>query len=230
MGGNNSIAATVVQTINNNSLQVSTASCSFTSNQEQSGNTVIIAPGARTGNIRFSQTSTFDDTSCVINQNIETSVTNILTSAIDQASFITSGILPRLGDNVNLSANITQTMTNNLQQLISTTCNIGNNQVMNGNYVFVGTGARTGDIEFIQNSSITNSECVLDVSAKLVAVNEADADIKQRATTLDVCTMIFLIIGLVCILGFLLAFVFLIGGGTKAISEKINENKNSKVS
>ena len=228
MGGNNSIAAKVVQTINNNSLQVSKASCDITSNQEQRDITVIIAPGARTGNISFQQISTFNDTSCVIDQNIETSVTNILSSSIDQASFITSGIIPRVGDNTNLSASITQSITNNLQQLISTTCNIGTNQVMIGNYIFVGTGARTGDIEFIQNSTITNAECVLDVSAKVVAVNEGDANIKQRATTLDVCTMIFLVIGLVCILGFLLAFVFLIGGGTKAISGKISNNQKSQ--
>src|SRR6187402_1276100 len=89
MGSTTSTSSRVVLSIANSSTQTSIAKCTILCDQVLSNNTVIVAPGATAGNILFQNICVIKDASCMINQNIDTSVTNILNATIDQASLST---------------------------------------------------------------------------------------------------------------------------------------------
>jgi hypothetical protein len=220
MGNFNSIDSRISLGVVNNMTQSSVATCEITCEQSMIGNTVIVSRNAAVGNINFTQDCTITNTECVMNQNIDTSVENILDASIDQTAFSASSLLGGINQ-TNLTSNIDQQITNQVQQLISTTCTIGVKQVMDGNYVYVGDAAKTGDINFVQKGDISNDSCILDVTSKITAYNKETGASTQKSTSVDFISLFFMLLGLVSILGALLVFVFLTLGGSKAISEAI---------
>lgn len=220
MGNFNSIDSRISLGVVNNMTQSSVATCEIKCAADMIGNTVIVSRNAAVGNINFTQSCTITQTDCVMNQNIDTSVENILDASIDQTAFSASSLLGGINQ-TNLTSNIEQQVTNQVQQLISTTCTIGVSQVMNGNYVYVGDAATTGDINFVQKGNISNDSCILDVTSKITAYNKETGASTQKSTSVDFISLFFMLLGLVSILGALLVFVFLTLGGSKAISEAI---------
>lgn len=208
MGSTTSTSSRVVLSIANSSTQTSIAKCTILCDQVLSNNTVIIAPGATAGNILFQNICVIKDASCIINQNIDTSVTNILNATIDQASLSTQPIFSLVYNTTKASSSLDEIITNQIQQMVSSNCTIATNQELNNNYIYVGTGATVGDISFVQHSTLSNVECSVDIAAKSTAYNEGTGKVKQRATTLDVMSIfiIAIIIVVVAVVIFMLIF------------------------
>jgi hypothetical protein len=90
---------------------------------------------------------------------------------------------------------------------------------MNNNYVYVGTGANTGNISFAQHSVLSNVECVMDIVSKANAYNSETGNVTQKATTIDSLSILFIVIGIVVVMIVVMLIVFLVGGGTKIIGK-----------
>jgi len=222
MGSDTQTSSYVTMEIANNITQTSVASCKITCNQDQSNNTVIISPGANTGNISFTQSCVIEDASCMINQNIESTLENILQSTVDQTALSTQAIFSATYNSTKAVSDIDQIINNQVRQMISSTCTIESNQTMNNNYVYVGTGASTGDITFAQHSVLSNVECTMDITAKSSAYNQETSEVKQKATTINVIVMLFLLFAIIASLVAIILIVFLVTGGTKVIGDVAN--------
>jgi len=219
MGSDTSTTSRVTLEVANTVTQTSIQSCKISCNQDQSGNSVIISPGANTGNITFTQVCVIEDATCIINTNIQSEIENILTSTADQTAMSTQAVLSATYNTTKCVSTMDQLITNEVQQLASNTCTIETNQTMNNNYVYVGTGATTGDISFAQHSTLSNVECIMDATTKSTAYNQETAEVIQKATTINMLVMLFLIFAVVIICGFVLVGVFLATGGTEIIGE-----------
>lgn len=209
MGSVTSTSSRVVLQAASSATQTSIAKCTIECDQVLSNNTVIIAPGATVGNITFEQLCVIKDASCMINQNIETSITNILNSTVDQASLSTQPLFSLAFNATKSSSSLDEVISNQIQQLINSSCTISTNQEMNNNYIYVGANATAGDISFVQHSNLSNVECVMDIAAKATAQNEENGNVKQRATTIDGTTIIIIAVILVLIIIGLFIFIFI---------------------
>jgi hypothetical protein len=221
MGNYTDTSSRVSLSETNKVTQTSIAKCNITCNQDQSDNTVIISSGATTGNITFSQVCVIEDAKCTINTNIETTIKNEINSLIDQKAMATQPIFAGTFSYTRCASSLDEAVTNQITQLLSSNCTIETNQTMNNNYVYVGTGATTGNISFAQHSVLSNVECVMDIVSKANAYNSETGNVTQKATTIDSLSILFIVIGIVVVMIVVMLIVFLIGGGTKIIGKVV---------
>src|SRR5258706_2025083 len=137
MGSTTITSSRVVLQAANTATQTSIAKCTIECDQTLSGNTVIISPGATVGNITFENICVIKDASCMINQNIETSITNILNATIDQSALSTQPVFSLTFNSTKALSSLDEVISNQIQQLISSSCTIATNQEMNNNYIYV---------------------------------------------------------------------------------------------
>lgn len=209
MGSATSTSSRVVLKAASSVTQTSIAKCTIECDQVLSNNTVIIAPGATVGNITFENLCVIKDASCMINQNIDTSIVNILNSTVDQAVLSTQPLFSLTFNATKSASSLEEVISNQIQQLINSNCTIATNQEMNNNYIYVGANATAGDISFVQHSNLSNVECVMDITAKATAQNEETGNVKQRATTIDGTTIIIIAIILIIIIIGVFVFIFI---------------------
>lgn len=219
MGSTTSTSSRVVLAITNSSTQTSIAKCTILCDQVLSNNTVIVAPGATAGNILFQNICIIKDASCMINQNIDTTVTNILSSTVDQAALSSQPLFSLAYNSTKSSSSLDEIITNQIQQMVSSNCTIATNQELNNNYIYVGTGATVGNISFVQHSELSNVECTMDIAAKSQSYNEGTGNVKQRATTIDITTIVIIaiIIIIVAVVIFMLIFFLRRKGGMQSL-------------
>lgn len=218
MGSDSDIASNIGLNVANTITQVSTVTCDFSCTQTQSNNTIIISPGAKAGNITFLQSCIMKDTACAINQSVDSAVESVLSSTVDQSAISSLPLVGLSYSDTKLTSDIGETVTNRISQLVSASCTYETNQTMNDNYVYAGDGATVGDITFSQNSNLSNVECSMDVASKSTSYTEETGDSKQKATTIDMLSMLVLVFGLVIAMAFMLVLVFLLTGGTSAVT------------
>jgi hypothetical protein len=207
MGSTTSTSAKVVLQAANTATQTSIASCGFQCDQTLSNNTVIISPGATAGNISFENVCVIENASCQINQNINTSITNILSSSINQTSLSTQPLFSLTYNTTKANSALNEVISNQLTQLINSTCTFSTNQEMNNNYIYVGTNATVGDISFVQHSTLSNVECIMNISATATATNSETGNVTQVAATIDTTTI--LIIAVIIIVIAVVAVMFI---------------------
>jgi large-conductance mechanosensitive channel len=131
--------------------------------------TVIVSPGAFVGPVSFTQRCEVSDVQCAIDtlvdSGIKSSMENIKTKNYDVK--LADGALFGIDKRVLRShKSIDEQIRNNVFQMISSACLFETNQVISNNYVYVGTGAKTGAISFAQSSQISSVDCVIDTVAK----------------------------------------------------------------
>lgn len=210
MGATTQTSSRVVLTAASSATQISTAKCTITCDQTLSNNTVIIDTGSTVGNINFENICVIIDSTCMINQNISTSILNILNASIDQTALATQPLFSLVYNSTKASSSLDEVVSNQIQQLINSQCTIATNQEMNNNYIYVGSGTTVGDISFVQHSTLSNVECLMDISAKADVTNRLDAKVKQTAATIDTTFLIVIVIVLILLVIGGIAFIFII--------------------
>ena len=230
MGSATSTSSRVALKAASSVTQTSIAKCTIECDQVLSNNTVIIAPGATVGNITFENLCVIKDASCMINQNIDTSIINILNSTVDQAVLSTQPLFSLTFNATKSASSLDEVISNQIQQLINSNCTIATNQEMNNNYIYVGANATAGDISFVQHSNLSNVECVMDITAKATAQNEETGNVKQRATTIDGTTIIIIAVILVLIIIGVFIFIFIFKRIDSAIPKAKSTTPNKEVS
>ncbi len=219
MGSEQSTTSRVTLEAANAITQTSVASCEVTCNQDQSNGTVIISPGANVGNISFTQSCVIDDATCTINQNINSAVENILNATVDQKSMSTKSLFSFTYNSSKVVSDMDQLINNQIRQTINSSCTFETNQTMNNNYVYVGANSEVGNITFAQHAELSNVECTMDATAKSTSYNEETSTVEQKNTTINMLVMLFLIFAIVICMAFVVIIVFLLSGGTEAITE-----------
>ena len=121
------------------------------------------------------------------------------------------------------------TLRNNTFQMISTSCLFKTNQIISNNYVYVGTGAKTGAISFAQSSEISSIDCVVDTIAKNNSFQTDDTS--NSANVLGLAITIVIVIMIIFIT--IIIFYILSGKRKRKIPKldrkiylEINNNKN----
>lgn len=161
--------------------------CEATCEQVQSGNTVFL-DGSTTGNITFNQTCAAN-AQCAINNEIDNLIT--LTQGLLQGNTTSASLFPNFGS-VN-SNNASQSISNQVKNIISNSCTANVDQVQANNLVYA-RNSTTGDIAFTQNGN-ANANCIMNNIAR------AKVNLNQEASQSNTVGLAFGgIIGLIILI------------------------------
>jgi len=216
MASNTSLSSSSSQTVMTNVLQETTNTCTFTCTQNESNITVIV-DGGTTGNITFSEVCTIQSTTCNMQTLMETQIQNVLDSMLKQTAFTSNSVLDFNFNNVSENLNIYQYIQNSVSQIVSNTCTFSTSQNMSGNYVYVGGGAKVGNIGFLQQSTLDNVSCIMNTVAQSSVYNQASATGSQSSTILGGMELLLIAVIALIVIGGILAAVFVLGGGLKKL-------------
>lgn len=183
MGSVSTNIANIQQSFMNNITQQDQQNCIATSNPT-SNNNIIITNGANIGGdfTGVSQTTT-TDASCLIVSNIESSISNILSSTINQTNTSETDWFNGFqftGDTN--SYNLSQSVTNNISQLNEATCAANSASSTNNNYVYVTNSNIGGDFVGVDNSSSAAANCSMTNLMKTTTYNQAQGSSNQSNT------------------------------------------------
>lgn len=198
----------VQQTIMNNVLVVSEQTCAFICNEDISNNTIIIIGG--TGSVNVTQECTLKDLSCIMQNSIDTEIQNAMSAMLDQTTTDQASWTINFAD-INEYINLTQYMQNSITQIMESTCTFETTQTVTGNYFYVED--RNGDFNLSQTSTIANSNCNMDNSAKSTSYNNESTDTSQTSKITGPATLIFIAIIIAVVMVGIIAIVFILSGG-----------------
>lgn len=223
-GADASLTSSMVALTNLNQATVYASSvCETNCTQLTQNISVIISPGAVVGPVSFTQSCEITDVRCAISSLVEEGIKKALTQ-IEEGGYdvkVTDRPLYDLTPNLlKTTEQLDVSLRNNLFQMISSSCLFETNQTMANNYVYVGTGATTGAISFAQSSSITSTDCVIDVIAK---ANTYQVD--KPSTHNNMLVMLLLIIFFVLLAAFVFVIIFLLSGGDTKLAALLKGNQ-----
>ena len=206
----------------NNFTKLTRQVCETNCIQTISDVTVIVSPGATVGPVTFSQQCTISDVNCALNSLVDESVKSTLTSLQTQTqTFNNPNLMSGFGLGISKpmikqSQSLDVTVKNNLLQLISQQCTFETEQKIANNYVFIGEGATTGAVSFVQNSSLSGLDCATDVIAKHATyVNQTT---QKSAPSTSLFNLFLVLMVFVLMLSSVIFIVFIVAGGDAKIS------------
>jgi hypothetical protein len=164
--------------------------------------TVIISPGATTGDITFTQRCVVADVNCVINSMVDVTVADTLAKlhaaatsadAVNLNELTGYGVTPAM---LKSPTPIDILIKTQIIQMIAEQCTFSSNQTISEDYVYVGSGATTGDISFSQSSTLSSLDCAIDVLGKNATYNRETAGTPASGANL-ILFFLFIIIGII---------------------------------
>jgi hypothetical protein len=161
--------------------QAAKSSCSFTCNNSSTGGTYIMT-NTKAGNIDYSQTCTIQGTSCSIKAYLDTNITNMMSSMVDQAVALLNpiGVSVASISSTNQEINVNENIYNSMTQLISNNCVNAVNNTQANNYYYYNNDT-LGNITYAQVGTISNADCVMDTVVKATAKNTQSSGAGQKS-------------------------------------------------
>ena len=209
------------QVVSNSVLQQASNLCSFACTSEENGEVVIIGPGAKTGNITFTERCNITDSECSMKTLLDTSIATILAAAAKTTNSTTTGFPDFNYTETDNNVQIQQYIRSSIAQIISNTCQYDAEQTIDNNFVYVGSGATTGDISFNIDSNIAGN-CIMDVTAKATVYNKASSTVTESNTITNMWVLIFLVIIVAIVVFGIVLIVFIATGGVSTVASKIS--------
>jgi hypothetical protein len=192
-------ASSVLTTVNY-FMQNVTNTCSLSCTNSMS-NTSVVVDGSSVGNINISQTCSIVGSKCTIKTILDVQITNILKSMFTQKATTDRSLLDMMGStDVSMDIHIEETVRNSVTQLVNTTCNLSSSNTMTNTSVVFKNGATGGNINIIQDSSLSQSDCILETVAKTTLLNDLTATGDQTSTTGTISVIMSAIITIVMII------------------------------
>lgn len=224
LGGSSDLTSSTVALANINKATVYAATvCETNCTQLTQNISVFISPGAVVGPVRFTQSCQISDVKCAVDALVTTGIKNSLLQMQKQNYDVklTDSSLYAITPNL-LKTNqpLDQSIRNNLYQMISSSCLFETNQVLSNNYVYVGTGATTGAISFVQSSQITSTDCTVDIISK---GNTYQVDEPSNSNSMII--ILIIIVVLVLVLAFVFVIFFFLAGGDKRLANFFRQNR-----
>ncbi len=211
MGNTTSNSTSIKQDTQNNFLTVNNNTCSAFTSVDQSNN-VVNATNVKGDVTLFTITGNVS-ASCAINQQVTQSATTILAAQAQQTSktetdFFNDGVLYSGASN---SANIQQSISNNMTSINSNTCNSQVLVSQDSNTVNLsGVG---GNVTAFNISADANSICSIDNTVSQDAYNSQQASVDQEAVSMGMLVAIMSALVTLAIIGLVvIVVIFGLGG------------------
>jgi len=189
MGAQDNQYADLSNSIVNNSLQNIANYCSISCNDNISNLNVVLIGGDDTININ--QSCSILGAECIIKNLINTEIENLIDNIVNQKGEAKS-IFSLFGPSSSEDVNITNSMKNQVSQLISNTCSISVNNLIT-NVSVVAQDANL-NLSLSQTGSVNKSECILDTVSKLLINNDIKNNVKQEQSGLSLGQFLGIII------------------------------------
>lgn len=222
MGSNQSTHFTETRDFNNTIMQYSNQSCSITCTTSFNDNVVIVIGGS--GNINIENVCSIQKSSCQMKAAFDASIETIIDSAISQSTTAVGG-LSFTFNNIDQSINVASHVTNNISQLMNSSCTLAVQQSINNNYFYIQD--RTGDINWTQKGDVTSSTCSMENVGKASTFNKTTVDAKQKSEVQNVFTLLFMSF-IVLIIGATIVLVaFVMTGGVATVAGALSQAQQS---
>jgi hypothetical protein len=209
--------------IANDALQNITNYCSITCTNDVNNVDITIIGGEST--INLEQTCSAVGAECLVKNVIQSQIDNMIDNMIKQSQS-NLGIYSLLGPSSTESANIANSIKNQVSQLITNNCAISSENSITNVSIF----AQDADtkLNFVQNGSVSKASCALDTVAKLVLNNQVTNSVAQTQSS---CGDILWILIVVAVIIFLVLVGYLVfkfagsrgggGGGSSKGSKSV---------
>lgn len=171
--------ANVQQSFFNNITQQSQQNCISTSPTNVSNNTIIVTNSTISGNFTGVSVTTTTDASCLMVSNMDNSVSNILSSTLQQTNQAETDWFSGLLTVTNNIFNVNQSVTNNINQINQATCAANTITSINNNYEYISATRIGGDFIGFSTNSMTNASCSMSNVMKNVTYNQAQSSASQ---------------------------------------------------
>jgi len=210
----------VDQNVMNNILSETSTVCAASCTAVQSGDVIVVQNSSIGGGIGFTESCTVN-ASCVMNNSIDTQIQNILSSITQQSNKAVTDFLGDLAwnDQTN-SANFKQNVTNNVTQVISSTCNADIAFSQNNDLLYVSNTGASGFVGFqigANNSASANASCAMSNTSRTVVYNNVQAQANQSNTDIGVFAMIAMAVVVVILIGGLIMLIMSARGGGPSV-------------
>ena len=208
MGATQSNTANLINQSVTNAAQTSIQTCQ-SQGTAQVNNSGIIINGSRVGgNVGIVAASVVTQ-QCTMNNTLSSDVSNILNNLAQQEEAQEASFLNWFSKQNN-SVNSTNTIVNNISQVLSTTCSSTSaSSVNNANIDII--GADVGGNVSIASTTSVNNQCNMVNSGKIAVFNDLQNNIKQKQTQLDLFGLIAMAIIAVIAIIFVIIIVLVIG-------------------
>ena len=198
------INQTTMTSILNESSQICQASCSAS----QTGDVVIIENSTVGGDAGFEIACTVS-TSCVMNNTIESEVSNILSAVANQQNSSITGILGDLGNAGQFNyAGINESITNYITQIEESTCSATASFTQSNDLFYAANSSVGGFAGFqigIAQPASANASCTMTNLSRVVVYNSAQASVTQSNTSVSLFAIIAVAIVACVIIGGILS-------------------------
>lgn len=209
MGSGNSSRAKAIQTINNNTVQESSTTCTATCQNTQNGDTTIFSGTTVTGDISaFSQVCKVSS-SCVMTDQLSSQISDTLKSIAKQSQQMDSSITSLFADTHNHEkATLEQSINNSVTQILNSSCVATSSNVQNNDmFIMTNSKALSGVIAFSQTGDPTAS-CVMNNLSKIKLFNKETATISQTQRIENVFVAIVAMVVAALVIGAILLFLY----------------------
>jgi hypothetical protein len=168
--------------------------CSITCNDNISNLDFVIVGGNDTVNIN--QSCSIVGAECLIKNVMSTQIDNLVSNILNQTQSDRS-IFDLLGPSTSETTSITNSIKNQMSQLITNTCSISDTKNISNVSVF--SQDANLNLNISQTGSVNNAQCVLDTVSKILINNDIKNNIDQKTSGLSLGGFIGIIILIVII-------------------------------
>lgn len=217
MASDTSNSASIKQSVYNDFYSLNENSCFAQSSITQSGN-VINIDGTVGGDVGIVASGTVDQI-CLINQQINQSITDILTAQAQQTNTTVSDLMNDLNafDGEQNSVQFQQSIYNNMTQISSNTCSANNTIVQDNNIINVGTTGIVGGDVLLQATSNVSNNCTLNNLVNQTAFNNLQAKSDQTNVELGMMSLVIIAVVVLVIVGAIVLVILHSRGGFGAV-------------
>jgi hypothetical protein len=185
--------ATLATTILNTSLQNVANYCSITCNNTIDNLNVTIIGG--NDDITIGQGCSAIGSECMVKNIISSQVQNLIQN-LTQQSESNLGIYSLLGPASSETSNITNSVKNQVSQLISNTCFVEDNNVITNSNVFAQDPSSL-KLTIAQTGNVNKATCALDTISKLLINNDIKNTSKQTESSCGNILLILIIVAVI---------------------------------
>jgi hypothetical protein len=201
--------------VSNNLIQTSSETCNVSCHETQNINVILI--DSTMGNLTFDQLCALDGIQCMMTNNFDASLENILESMASQDNSAVNGFSINFAG-IKQNVDLNQLIENQITQIQSSSCDINIDEVKN--VYFYAKNSQTGDVNMSQEGKISNALCNMDNTAKATSYSKATADATQKASVKTIAGMMIALL-ILCII--IIVIVMIVtstskgkgGGGSK---------------
>lgn len=214
MGSNQTNVAKSSLSVQNTILQASSESCISDCTNISSGNTIIFNGSSIDGNVNFNQ-SCKATASCLMKQQLQSQVQNIMSAIASQSEKIEKTILSfNISSQVNASE-INENIVNSITQVLQSACQATSENIRTGDLIVLENTTVGGNVSFGQGGDSV-ADCTLNNLARQVTFNKESAKQNQSQKVESVFAMIAIAVIIVVIIGAIIVFITLRGKSKSA--------------